>query len=84
MKKTGTNTNNLKYSNRSLALQLLFAHGTLSRTDIADCLNITTAAVSTIVNDFLKEELLIQKENVPQESLPRAGRRKAPLSINYN
>lgn len=78
------NTNNLKPSNRSLTLQLLFSHGTLSRTDIADYLDITTAAVTTIVNEFLEEGLLIQKEELVPGNQPRAGRRRAPLCINYD
>lgn len=84
MKRNGLNTNHLKPSNRSLTLQLLFSHGTLSRTDIADFLNITTAAVTMIVNEFLSEGLLVQKEDFFPESLPRAGRRRAPLSIQYD
>ncbi|MCI9307404.1 MAG: ROK family transcriptional regulator [Lachnospiraceae bacterium] len=84
MKKNGLNTNYLRPSNRSLTLQLLFSHGTLSRTDIADFLNITTAAVTMIVNEFLSEGLLVQKEDFFPESLPRAGRRRAPLAIQYD
>lgn len=84
MKKVGMNTNSTKFSNRSLTLQLLFAHGTLSRTDIADYLNITTAAVTSIVNDFLEEGLLVQTDDTFPERKPKAGRRKAPLSINYD
>ena len=78
------NTNNSKFSNRSLTLQLLFSRGVLSRTEIADYLNITTAAVTSIVNDFLEEGLLVQREDSMQESQPRAGRRRAPISINYD
>lgn len=70
-------------NNRSRTLQLLFSHKTLSRTDIAEYLNITTAAVTTIVNEFLDKDLLIQQDFL-QESRPRAGRKKAPLCINYN
>lgn len=84
MKKNGMNTNNLKPSNRSMTLQLLFSHGTLSRTDIADFLNITTAAVTMIVNEFLNEGLLLQREDFLPESQPRAGRRRAPLAVNYD
>ena len=78
------NTNSSKFSNRSLTLQLLFSRGVLSRTEIADYLNITTAAVTSIVNDFLEEGLLVQREDSMQESQPRAGRRRAPISINYD
>lgn len=72
------------FSNRSLTLQLLFSRRTLSRTDIADYLNITTAAVTSIVNEFLEEGLLLQKDDPLPESQPRAGRRRAALGINYD
>ena len=83
MKKSGLNTNQTKSSNRSMTLQLLFSYGILSRTDIANHLNITTAAVTMIVNEFLNEGLLVQKEDYFPESQPRAGRRRAPLTVNY-
>lgn len=83
MKKTGTLPSTTKLSNRSRTLQLLFSYKLLSRTDIADYLNITTAAVTTIINDFLDKGLVIQKDLL-QESQPRAGRKKAPLCINYD
>lgn len=84
IKKNSVTANHVKLSNRSMTLQLLFSHGTLSRTDIADFLNITTAAVTMIVNEFLNEGLLLQKEDYLPESQPRAGRRRAPLTINYD
>lgn len=83
MKKTRLAVTNSAFSNRSLTLQLLFSYGTLSRTDIADYLNITNAAITSIVNDFLQEGLLIQQD-MPEDSQRRVGRRKAPLSINYD
>lgn len=72
-----------KKSNRSLSLQLLFSHGTLSRTDIAECLNITTAAVTVIANELLQSGLVVQQDSI-QSDTPKAGRRKAPLSLNFN
>ena len=48
-------------SNRALTLRLLFSHGALSRTDIADSLEITTAAVTSIVGELLEEGLVVQQ-----------------------
>ena len=64
-------------------LQLLFSYGTLSRSDIAEFLNITPAAVSLIANDFLQMGLIVQNTSV-QNATPKAGRRKEPLSLNFN
>lgn len=64
-------------------LQLLFSYGTLSRSDIAEFLNITPAAVSLITNDFLQMGLIVQNTSV-QNATPKAGRRKEPLSLNFN
>ncbi len=83
MKQSGIHIIHSNFSNRSLALQLLFSYGVLSRTDIAEYLNITNAAITSIVNDFLQEGLLIQQD-VPSDRPPRVGRKKSPLSINYN
>ncbi len=49
-------------SNRALTLRLLFSHGALSRTDIADSLEITTAAVTSIVGELLEEGLVVQQD----------------------
>ena len=45
-------------NNRALTLQLLFSHGRMSRTDIADYLGITTAAVTSIVNDLDRKSVV--------------------------
>lgn len=84
MKKSETTMNNSNFGNRSLALKLLFSHGELSRTDIANYLNITSAAVTSIASDLLEEGLLVQKEEPLLEGHRRAGRRRAPLGINYD
>lgn len=70
-------------SNRSQTLQLLFSRGVMSRTDIADYLGITTAAVTSIVNDFLDEGLLVQQEAVLESQNP-VGRRRLPIAVNYD
>lgn len=83
MVKLGINNSDVKFNNRSYTLQLLFAYGLLSRTDIANHLHITTAAVTSIVNEFMEDGLLIQQDST-MEPNHKAGRRRAPLSINYD
>ena len=51
-----------KANNRLNALWLLFANESLSRTEIASFLGISTAAVTSIVNEFLESGLIIQCE----------------------
>ena len=70
-------------NNRALTLQLLFSHGRMSRTDIADYLGITTAAVTSIVNDFLDEGLVVQGDAVLESQNP-VGRRRLPIAVNYD
>lgn len=70
-------------SNRSQTLQLLFSRGVMSRTDVADYLGITTAAVTSIVNDFLEEGLVVQQEAVLESQNP-VGRRRLPIAVNYD
>ncbi len=72
-----------KRSNRSLSLQLLFSHGTLSRAEIANRLNITPAAVSIIANELLQSGLVVQSNSILDDT-PKAGRKKEPLSLNFN
>lgn len=69
-------------SNRALTLRLLFSHGALSRTDIADSLEITTAAVTSIVGELLEEGLVVQQ--AAPENQNQVGRRRLPLAINYD
>lgn len=73
----------LLLSNRSLTLQLLFSHGVTSRTDIADYLGVSTAAVTSIVSELLDEGLAVQQEPAAEGPKP-VGRRRLPIAINYD
>ncbi len=75
----GINSENVKINNRALALRLLFANGSMSRSDIADALQLTRATVTTICNDFIAQGILRQMESSEQSAA--AGRKKCPLVI---
>ena len=53
MKPTGVNMTNVKQINRSCVLQLLLTKGAMSRTDLANSLQLTTATLTSICNDFI-------------------------------
>ncbi len=72
-----------KANNRLNALRLLFANESLSRTEIASFLGISTAAVTSIVNEFLESGLIIQCEESVDSPNKKAGRKQSPLKINY-
>lgn len=73
-----------KMNNRSNTLRLLFANENMSRTEIASNLGVSTAAVTSIVNEFLDNGLLQQCEESSDSSHKKAGRKQNPLKINYN
>ena len=80
MKPTGVNMTNVKQMNRSYVLQLLLTKGAMSRTELANALNLTAATLTSICSDFIQRGLLIQ---VDKPDLHNSGRKKCPLSINY-
>ena len=70
---------NVKSFNKHAALDLIrFSAGDLSRTNIADKMGLTRAAVSLIVNDLLKNEVVQEAEI---RSVP-SGRPPVTLEIN--
>ena len=70
---------NVKSFNKHAALDLLrFSAGGLSRTDLADKMGLTRAAVSLIVNDLLEGKILLEAES---RSAP-SGRPPVVLEIN--
>lgn len=70
----------VKHSNRSNILSLIMAHQSISRKSVAKALGISPAAVSNIVDELLKDEIVI--EGPAGESTIRGGRRPISLSIN--
>jgi len=79
MKPEGVNMTNVKQLNRASVLQLLIQNGSMSRTDLAEELNLTTPTLTSICNEFLKKGLLKQGTNHSEKTL---GRKKCPLEIN--
>ena len=74
-----------KENSRSSTLRLLFAKNTLSRTEIAATLNISTAAVTVTTKSLLDAGILIPCEDSSQlQNMHKAGRKQALLSINPN
>ena len=70
-----------KANNRLNALRLLFANESLSRTEIASFLGISTAAVTSIVNEFLESGLIIQcEESVDSPRLIMTGSTSSALT----
>ncbi|RGY97485.1 ROK family protein [Clostridium sp. AM58-1XD] len=78
----GLNLENVKITNRSCVLRLLFSDTPLSRTTISDRLSLTQATVTTICNDFLRQGLILQQESVASSS--KVGRKRSPIAINYD
>ena len=81
MKPTGVNMTNVKQINRSCVLQLLLTKGAMSRTDLANSLQLTTATLTSICNDFIQKGLLIQSGKADDQNI---GRKRMPLEINYH
>jgi DNA-binding MarR family transcriptional regulator len=78
----GINNGNVKINNRALVLRLLFSNGAMSRSEIAEALNLTRATVTTICSDFFSQGLLVQMGEMVE--LSRAGRKKCPVALRYN
>lgn len=79
MKPTGVNMTNVKQINRSYVLQLLLTKGAMSRTDLANELDLTTATLTSICSDFIQRGLIVQLDKADQHI---SGRKKCPLEIN--
>lgn len=70
---------NIKNLNKRLILEMIrFTPGGISRAEIARQMDLTRAAISTIVDDFLKAELVREAEAGPATG----GRRPILLEIN--
>lgn len=73
-----------KENSRISTLRLLFACSTLSRTEIAAALNITTAAVTITTKSLLDTGIVIPCEETPQNenNQHRAGRKQSLLTVD--
>ena len=75
----GDNMMGVKRNNRSAALRLLHAEGSLSRKRMAESLKLTPAAITKIVGEMLGEGLLREGGTIPSGN---AGRREILLELN--
>lgn len=72
-------TQNIKNINKHAALDLIrFAPGGISRVDLAKRMNLTRAAISTIISDLLNSGIILESAN----RTPGAGRPPILLEIN--
>ena len=70
-----------KENSRSSTLRLLFAKNTLSRTEIAATLNISTAAVTVTTKSLLDAGILIPCEDSSQLQNMQQSRPKTGTSV---
>lgn len=81
MSDSGQNVNNIKYSNRSLLLNLLYFGGTQSRKALAKNSHLTAAAITMIISELIEEKAVIQTEKIAANG--RLGRNEQLLDLNY-
>lgn len=82
----GINKFNLNMINRAQIMRVIWEYGPISRSDIADKLCMTRAAITVITNKMIEEGIIIEagKSATTEKSEISKGRRKVPLDINYN
>lgn len=79
MIKNGTNMVDVKRNNRSLILQAI-SDAKVSRKDIAKKVNLTPASITILVNEFIKEGIIIETgETAPTK---KVGRKKTYIKLN--
>ena len=71
---------NVKSFNKHVALDLIRFTGGLSRTELADRMGLTRAAVSLIVKELIDSGVIVESDNLPSSS----GRPPIALEINPN
>lgn len=82
----GINKFNLKMINKAQVMRIIWKYGPISRSDIADMLCMTRAAITIITNEMIEEGLISEiGEVVSLKKCEKGkGRRKIPLDINYD
>lgn len=83
MNNKGGNMTTVKYQNRSLILYMLKNSGAVSRVDIAQMLQLTPAAITILVNEMVKEGIIVEVGQQEQDD-KRSGRKKILIDINYD
>ncbi|OGO80239.1 MAG: hypothetical protein A2Y21_10510 [Clostridiales bacterium GWC2_40_7] len=79
----GGNMTSVKYKNRELILKILKNYGAISRVDIARTLGLTSASITILVNEMVKEGI-IKEVGQLEELEKRTGRKKTLIDINYD
>jgi glucokinase-like ROK family protein len=67
----------LRKLNQSLLLELLRAEGTLSRAEIARRLDVSRVTISSIIDDLINRQVIVEKDNLPSSG----GRRAISLEL---
>lgn len=72
---------NLKQSNKSAILRLLYEGGGMSRLELAKYTGLTSAAISVLAKALLEDGLIIETGSVQRN---KSGRKEVILEINYD
>ena len=75
----GDNLMSVKRTNRSVALRALHEKGAMSRKRLAECMNLTPAAITKIVGEMISDGLIFEGEMLTSGN---AGRREILIDIN--
>ena len=75
----GMNMEGVRSSNRGAVLSYLNTYGASSRKRIAESLKLTTATLSIITNELIKNEMVIELGEVTEN---KVGRKKILVDIN--
>lgn len=78
----GINSENVKINNRALVLKTLLSNDAIARSEIAQKLGLTRATVTSICNDFIKQGLLVELDELDEGR--HAGRKKRPVALQKN
>ncbi|MDN5304897.1 MAG: hypothetical protein PWP46_1783 [Fusobacteriaceae bacterium] len=79
MKKKGLNQNDIKIRNRSKILKILRNESEISRKDLADKLELTKAAISSLISELINEKIIIE-QGIKDTGV--SGRKKIILELN--
>ncbi|MCC2686581.1 MAG: hypothetical protein K0R75_3480 [Paenibacillaceae bacterium] len=80
MKKLGHNTARTKQMNRSLVLQMLFRHSSISRHEIAELTKLTPATITNITRELMADRLIVETGSLSNAF--GTGRRRIGMELN--
>ncbi|MFI3207968.1 MAG: ROK family transcriptional regulator [Eubacteriales bacterium] len=82
MGKIGINLESVKIKNRQAILKMLNNNGAMSRKDIAQSINLTSAAVTQLTTELIEEGIIVEKGEMSEAG--RVGRKKILVDMDYN